>query len=141
MPAGEASAEPQASAEGDFWFDAIMQLVRAETIGALVRELALQSQLVARDAGRWLLRIERESLNQGNTRERLAAALQTTGHEVRLLVEVGPVVDAPARRLAAKARERQAEAEALIMADPFVQTMMRDFGGKIVPGSLKASGR
>ena len=128
----------QITPEGDVWFDLVMQLVRSEAVTALVRELALQSQLVARDEGQWVLRVERESLNQGNTRERLAAALQTTGHEVRLLVEVGPVVDAPARRLAAKARERQAEAEAQIMADPFVQTMMRDFGGRIVPGTLKA---
>ncbi len=128
----------QITPEGDVWFDLVMQLVRSEAVTALVRELALQSQLVARDEGQWVLRVERESLNQGNTRERLAAALQTTGHEVRLLVEVGPVVDAPARRLAAQARERQAEAEAQIMADPFVQTMMRDFGGRIVPGTLKA---
>ncbi|MBV1732483.1 MAG: DNA polymerase III subunit gamma/tau, partial [Hydrogenophaga sp.] len=55
--------EPVVSAEGDFWFDAVMQLVRAETITALVRELGLQSQLMARDQGRWLLRVERESLN------------------------------------------------------------------------------
>ncbi|MBA4194955.1 MAG: DNA polymerase III subunit gamma/tau, partial [Comamonadaceae bacterium] len=128
----------QITPEGDVWFDLVMQLVRSEAVTALVRELALQSQLVARDEGQWVLRVERESLNQGNTRERLAAALQTIGHEVRLLVEIGPVVDAPARRLAAQARERQAEAEAQIMADPFVQTMMRDFGGRIVPGTLKA---
>ncbi len=128
----------QITPEGDVWFEVVMQLVRAEAISALVRELALQSQLVARDEGQWLLRVERESLNQGNTRERLSAALQAAGHPVRLVVEIGPVVDAPARRLAAQARERQQQAEAQIMADPFVQAMMRDFGGRIVPGSIKA---
>ena len=131
-------AAPGGSVEGDFWFDAVMQLVRAETIAALVRELGLQSQLVARDADQWLLRVERSSLNQGNTRERLAAALQTLGHEVRLVVEIGSVSDSPARRLAAEAARRQHEAEAHILNDPFVQAMMRDFGGKIVPGTLKA---
>ena len=70
----------QITPEGDVWFDLVMQLVRSEAVTALVRELALQSQLVARDEGQWVLRVERESLNQGNTRERLAAALQTTGH-------------------------------------------------------------
>ncbi len=138
---GEAAAvaEPVRSAEGDFWFDAVMQLLRAEAVTALVRELALQSQLVARDPGQWLLRAERESLNQGNTRERLAAALLTLGHEVRLTVEIGRVSDSPALRVAAENARRQREAEAQILADPFVQAMMRDFGGKIVPGSLKAT--
>lgn len=130
-------AAPGGSVEGDFWFDAVMQLVRAEAITALVRELGLQSQLVARDTGDWLLRVERSSLNQGNTRERLAAALQSIGHTVRLSVEIGSVTDSPARRLAAQAARRQQEAEAHILGDPFVQAMMRDFGGKIVPGTLK----
>ena len=127
------------SEEGDFWFDAVMQLVRAEAISALVRELGLQSQLVARDTDRWVLRVERESLNQGNSRERLATALQTIGHQVRLVVEIGTVADSPSRRLALEAERLQRQAEAQIMGDPFVQTMMRDFGGRIVPGTLKAT--
>ncbi|WP_066266021.1 DNA polymerase III subunit gamma/tau [Hydrogenophaga palleronii] len=131
-------AAPGGSVEGDFWFDTVMQLARAETITALVRELGLQSQLVARDADQWVLRVERSSLNQGNTRERLATALQTLGHQVRLVVEIGSVTDSPSRRVAAEAARRQREAEAQILADPFVQSMMRDFGGKIVPGTLKA---
>jgi DNA polymerase-3 subunit gamma/tau len=129
---------PPSSPEGDFWFDAVMQLVRAETIAALVRELALQSQLVARDGGQWVLRVERSTINQPSARERLTTALGTLGHEVRLVVEVGAVSDTPALRVAAEAARRQREAEAQIMGDPFVQAMMRDFGGKIVPGSIKA---
>ncbi|MBW8467074.1 MAG: hypothetical protein K0M67_02325, partial [Thiobacillus sp.] len=111
---GEAAPmrEPVLSAEGDFWFDAIQQLARAETITALVRELGLQSQLVARDADQWLLRVERESLNQGNTRERLSAALKTLGHEIRLVVEIGPVEDSAALRLAAAAARQAHSAPA-----------------------------
>ena len=130
--------EPVRSAEGDFWFDAVTQLVRAEAVTALVRELALQSQLVARDAGQWVLRVERESLKQGNAPDRLAMALQTLGHAVRLVVEIGPVDDSASMRQAADAARRQREAEQIIRDDPFVQQMMRDFGGKIVPGTLKA---
>ncbi len=130
--------EPVRSAEGDFWFDAVTQLVRAEAVTALVRELALQSQLVARDVGQWVLRVERESLKQGSAPERLASALQTLGHAVRLVVEIGPVDDSAALRQAADAARRQREAEQIIRDDPFVQQMMRDFGGKIVPGTLKA---
>jgi DNA polymerase-3 subunit gamma/tau len=137
--APEPMAAPGGSEEGDFWFDTVMQLARAEVITALVRELGLQSQLVARDAGQWMLRVDRGSLNQGNARDRLAAALQTLGHEVRLVVEIGSVTDSPARRLAFAAQQRQQQAEAVILGDPFVQSMMRDFGGKIVPGSIKAT--
>ena len=84
-----------------------------------------------------MLRVERESLNQPAARERLKAALQGAGHTVNLSVEVGVVTDSPARRNAAAAAEKQRAAEELILGDPFVQDMMRDFGAKIVPGSIK----
>jgi DNA polymerase-3 subunit gamma/tau len=102
-----------------------------------VRELALQSQLVARDQGHWMLRVERESLNQPASRERLRAALQGAGHAVNLSVEVGVVTDSPVRRQAAEQAEKQRAAEEIIRGDPFVQAMMRDFSAKIVPGSIK----
>jgi DNA polymerase-3 subunit gamma/tau len=103
----------------------------------MVRELALQSQLVARDTDQWILRVERESLNQTGSRERLTAALQGAGFEVKLAVEVGRVTDSPSRRNTAHAAEKQLAAEKIIFDDPFVQSMMRDFGAKIVPGSIK----
>jgi DNA polymerase-3 subunit gamma/tau len=84
-----------------------------------------------------MLRVERESLNQPASRERLRAALKNAGHDVDLSVEVGAVADSPARRNAQAAAARQQAAEQLIHADAFVQQMMRDFGAKIVPGSIK----
>ncbi len=123
--------------EGDFWQGVVQQLVEREAVTALVRELALQSQLVARDEGHWMLRVERESLNQPASRERLRSALHAAGHAVDLSVEVGAVADSPARRLAHAAAQRQREAEQIILNDPFVQQMMQDFGAKIVPGSIK----
>jgi DNA polymerase-3 subunit gamma/tau len=125
------------SEDGDFWHAMVRRLIVEEAVTALVRELALQSQLVARDIGDWLLRVERESLNQPTARERLQNALVEAGHPVRLTVEVGRVTDSPARRNAQAAAEKQRAAEAAIQADPFVQAMMRDFGAKIVPGSIK----
>ncbi|MEJ8838939.1 DNA polymerase III subunit gamma/tau [Ramlibacter sp. AN1133] len=123
--------------DGDFWQDTVQQLVEREAITALVRELALQAQLVARDEGHWMLRVERESLNQAVARERLRNALQALGHAVDLSVEVGTVTDSPARRNAAAAARRQQAAEQIIYNDPFVQQMQREFGAKIVPGSIK----
>ena len=138
----EAAASNQApvlvsTEEGEFWHATVQQLLAADAITALVRELALQSQLVARDTDQWLLRVERESLNQPTSRERLAAALQASGHSVQLAVEIGRVTDSPARRNVAAAAEKQLAAERIIFEDPFVQSMMRDFGAKIVPGSIK----
>jgi len=134
-PAAPSRFEP--TEEGDFWHATVMQLVEADAINALVRVLALQSQLIARDTDQWLLRIERESLNQPSTRERLMQALQAAGFMVSLAIEVGRVVDSPARRNAAASADRQEAAERIILQAPFVQAMMRDFGAKIVPGSIK----
>lgn len=131
------SARYTPTEEGDVWHDTVRQLVAAEAITALVRELALQSQLVARDGGHWLLRVERESLNQPTARERLRAALEAAGHATQISVEVGVVIDSPARRNAAAAAERQRRAEEIVQNDPYVQSLVRDYGAKIVPGSIK----
>ena len=88
QPESREESTPRAAAplvpteEGDFWHSTVRSLVQAESITALVRELALQSQLVARDTGHWILRVERESLNQPVSRERLQNALAAAGHTV-----------------------------------------------------------
>ena len=114
-----------------------MALSESEAIIALVRELALQSELIARVGDEWQLRSANALLLQSAARERLQAALVQAGYPVRLRIERGETVDTPARRLAAAAAERQRQAEATMTQDPFVQAMQRDFGGKIVPGSIK----
>ena len=137
-----ASAEPSSapiapSEDGDFWHATVTQLVLAEAISALARELALQSQLVARDVDQWLLRVERESLNQAASREKLQAALGKLGHGVKIAIEIGNVLDSPARRNRLAAEARQRAAEEAIHNDPMVQSMMRDFDARIVPGTLR----
>ncbi|WP_431096694.1 DNA polymerase III subunit gamma/tau [Polaromonas aquatica] len=124
---------------GEDWSQIVNQLVAAEAVAALTRELGLQSELRSQAAGLWTLRVERESLNQVAAREKLQAALQAHLGEVglRLAVEVGPVTDTPARRNAAAQAERQRAAEEMIQNDPFVQDMIRDWGAKIVPGSIR----
>jgi DNA polymerase-3 subunit gamma/tau len=112
--------------DGDFWHATVQQLIKAEAINAMVRELALQSQLVARDTDQWILRVERESLNQAGSRDRLTTALKMAGHDVKLVVEIGRVNDCPARRNTAASEEKQLAAEKIIFDDPFVQSMMRE---------------
>jgi DNA polymerase-3 subunit gamma/tau len=122
--------------EGEVWYAAVQQLVASDAIAALVRELALQSQLVARDGGHWLLRVERESLNQSGTRERLRAALEAAGLAQDISVELGPVSDSPALRNTARQNARQERALEVVQNDPFVQTLVREFDARIVPGSV-----
>lgn len=115
-------------------------MVQAETIGALVRELALQSQLIAWPAdtgGDCVLRTENPSLNQPAARERLRQALAQLGHLVQLRVETGAVQASPARQLAAAASQRLDEAERTLRADPLFQNLSQGFGARIVPGSIQ----
>jgi DNA polymerase-3 subunit gamma/tau len=132
-----AAAPIPPSEEGDFWHATVARMVAAESVTALARELALQSQLVARDVDQWLLRVERESLNQASSREKLQGALAALGHGVTIAIEVGMVVDSPARRNKLAADERQRMAEEAIRNDPEVQSMMRDWDARIVPGTLR----
>ena len=125
------------NSEGEFWNQLVREMVAAQAINALVRELALQSQLVVRDDKQWSLQVDKDSLNTPSNRERLQAALAQFGHDVQLSVATGPVLDSTAKRLAQENAERQARAEAIILQDPFVQSLMRDFDAKIVPGSIK----
>ena len=123
----------------DLWSATVNKLVATEAVAALTRELALQSQLYGQSDGVWQLRVERESLSQSAAREKLELALQTAlgDADLKISVGIGPVTDSPARRNAAALAERQRVAEETIHADPFVQDMIRDWGAKIVPGSIK----
>ncbi len=125
------------NADGNLWHAVVQQLIAAEAITALVRELALQSQLVAREGGHWQLCVERASTNQPTARERLRAALEAAGHAVQLSVDVGAVTDSPARRNALAEQERQRIARDTVMNDPFVQALVQNHGAKIVPGSIR----
>ena len=127
----------QSAQEGDFWNQLVREMVETQAINALVRELALQSQLMARNDKQWTLQVDKDSLNTPSNRERLQAALVQFGHDVQLKVATGPVLDSTAKRLVQENAERQAQAEAIILQDPFVQSLMRDFDAKIVPGSIK----
>jgi DNA polymerase-3 subunit gamma/tau len=138
IPRQTTPAAVETTPEGSVWLEAVQGLMAQEAITALVRELALQSQLLARDAEQWHLRVERETLNHAASRERLQAALLAAGHgDVKLHIEIGPVTDSPAKRLAVLAAAKMVAAQELIQSDPLVQAMVRDFGARIVPGSIQ----
>lgn len=128
---------------GDRWAALTGQMVQAGSIGALVRELAMQSECIACDTStstlRIVLRVERETLRSAAHVDKLQAALaQALGKPVQLQVEAGVAEDTPARRDAAERARRQAEAEQIIHDDPLVQALMAQYKtARIVPGSVK----
>jgi DNA polymerase III subunit gamma/tau len=134
-PGAVGQATPQLD---DAWCAIVQTLLDAEALSALTRELAVQAQLVARGEDRWTLQVEQNSLSQPSLRDKLQAVLAAQGHDVALVVQVGPVADSWARRNAALLEQKLERAKEIILGDEFVQKMMRDFGAKIVPGSIKA---
>ena len=129
---------------GDRWTDTVRVMIDAGSIGALVRELALQAQCVAIDAAAapmlWRLRVERETLRAASHCDRLQAALaEAVGRPVRVETEAGVAVDSPALREAAERARRLAEAEQAIENDPLVRALMSQYKtARIVPGSVKS---
>jgi DNA polymerase-3 subunit gamma/tau len=137
-----AEARPQTIASSDntlaeAWFAVVEQLLTAQKIQAMTRELAMQSQCVQREATRWVLQVERESLVSPANVERLQNALHEAGHSVTLVTQIGDVADSPAIRLAQKQQQRLSDVEEEILNDPVVQQLITEFDAKIVPGSIK----
>ncbi len=127
----------EATTLGDEWCALIQQLVAADAITALVRELALQSQLIFKDVTAWTLQIDNALLTNPMHVEKLQTVLQTRVPNVQLVVQLGAAQDTPAKRLLQEAHTLQAAAEALIENDVDVQQLMREFDAKIVPNSIK----
>jgi len=69
---------------------------------------------------------------------KLKSALhERLGRPVDVRVEVGPARRTAAAIEAAARAQRQRDAEREIGADPFVRSLIRDFGASIVPGSIR----
>jgi DNA polymerase-3 subunit gamma/tau len=132
----------QRTALGDRWAETVAGLVAANAITALVKELAMQAELLAIEPGSpaecWRLQVEREPLRAPALVEKLQAALVGSGLVLRLEVVAGVPADSPARRDAEAAALRQQHAEDVIHNDPLVQAMLAQFTtARIVPGSIR----
>jgi DNA polymerase III subunit gamma/tau len=120
------------------WVAAVQQMLDAESISALTKELAVQSQCVEQGAQHLTLRVEVPSIKSDSARDKLQAAFAALGRTEVLTVELGPVLDSWSKRNTAKIAARQQAAEDLIMNDPLLLSLQAQWGGKIVPGSIKA---
>jgi DNA polymerase-3 subunit gamma/tau len=125
--------------EGERWAALVRPLLGQGGLTALVRELAVQAQLLGVEGQTWRLRVERETLRTNALRDKLLAALEPVlGAGACIELEGGNVEDSIARREAAEREAAQREAEQVIRNDPAVGALMAQFRtARIVPGSIK----
>jgi len=105
----------------------------------LAAQLAQQSEWVGVDGATIVLRVATRTLSEGAGVERLRVVLEAHfGTAVKLRFEIGKTGDNTAYAAAVSERQaRQEAAEQTIMADPFVRDLLDQFGGKIVPDSIR----
>ncbi|NEX61799.1 DNA polymerase III subunit gamma/tau C-terminal domain-containing protein, partial [Noviherbaspirillum galbum] len=117
-------------------------LAAALPLRGVVQQLAQQSELLniqaEREGAQFHLRIPLETLRSAGSVDKLSSALtEHFGKPVRVHTEIG-AVELTANAAAVAEREaRQRRAEEDMQRDPFVQTLIREFGATIVPGSIK----
>ncbi len=121
-------------------------LAAALNVRGVVQQLAQQSELIQCDAGdsngggniQFNLRVPIETLCSAGSVDKLAAALtEHFGKTVKVITEIGAVQQTANAQAQADRATRQKQAEETMHSDPFVQTMMREFGATLVPGSIK----
>jgi DNA polymerase-3 subunit gamma/tau len=84
------------------------------------------------------LRIPVDTLRSAGAVDKLANALsEHFGKTIRVQTEIGAVEQTANAAAVAERDARQRQAEQGMQSDPFIQTLMREFGATIVPGSVK----
>jgi DNA polymerase-3 subunit gamma/tau len=105
-----------------------------QRLGGGVKQLAALCELAGQGPGLLRLRLpdDKKSLLDGLGDKLRATLREHLGAGLRVEFELGPTGGgAPAEINARRKAARQAEAEAAIYADPFVQTLMRDFDATV----------
>lgn len=108
-------------------------------VTGLASELARQSEWAGVQGDAIILRVAVKTLAESESRVRLQTVLcEHFGQGIRLDVRVGVTGDATAYAVAqAESAARQLAAENAVADDPFVQALLADFGGHVVPGSIR----
>ncbi len=101
-------------------------------------QLAFNSELTACDVGSITLSVPVPQYAESAQVAKLKAALaDKLGRALEVSVSVGPARRTAAAVDAAARAQRQQQAEQEITQNPFVQSLIRDFGASIVQGSIK----
>jgi DNA polymerase-3 subunit gamma/tau len=101
-------------------------------------QLAFNSELMALDGSTLKLNVPVPQYADAAQVAKLKTALaDRLGKAVDVVVEVGPARRTAAALDAIARAQRQQDAEREIRQDPFVQSLIRDFGASIVPDSIR----
>ncbi|WP_332613228.1 DNA polymerase III subunit gamma/tau [Achromobacter sp. ESBL13] len=108
-------------------------------VTGLAAELARQSEWAGVQGDAIILRVAVKTLAESESRVRLQTVLcEHFGQGIRLDVQVGVTGDDTAHAVAkAERAARQQAAEDAVAVDPFVQALLADFGGYVVPDSIR----
>ncbi|HEX7649129.1 MAG TPA: DNA polymerase III subunit gamma/tau [Noviherbaspirillum sp.] len=133
------ASEPVAALQWDGNWPA---LAASLPLRGVVQQLAQQSELLQCEdlggAAQFHLRIPLETLRSAGAVDKLATALsEHFGRTIRVTTEIGAVEQTANAQAVAEREARQKQAEENMRSDPFVQSLMREFGATIVPGSIK----
>ncbi|RJX31501.1 MAG: DNA polymerase III subunit gamma/tau [Oxalobacter sp.] len=120
------------------------QLAAQLPLRGVVQQLAQQTELITWEStgggASFHLRSPLETLSSPANLDRLGTALsEHFGVSVRVTAEVGKVEQTANKKAMDERAAKQRQAEQTIQSDPFVQSMMREFGATIVPGSIKSN--
>lgn len=115
-------------------------LMASLPLSGMALQLARQSECIAIQANELALRVPNQALAQGPHAERLLSVLkETLGAHVQITITVGELLTGvSAHNIDEQAQQdRQRQAELIVGQDDFVQTLVRDLGAQVVPGSIR----
>ncbi|MFC5474912.1 DNA polymerase III subunit gamma/tau [Paraherbaspirillum soli] len=120
-------------------------LAASLAVRGVAQQLAKHSELVKCDSSgaavQFLIRIPLDTWRSAGSVDKLAAVLtEHFGRTVKVDTEIGSVRHTASAKEEAERQERQRLAEQAAQSDPFIQSMVREFGATIVPGSIKPLG-
>ena len=135
-----AQAAVPATADGPLPFDGNwLALAASLRVGGMTGQLVQQAELISFDDDGFRLRVSMKAVLEGGTVEKLKTALSSHfGRPVQLKVEIGTVQGKTVAAVESSERAaRLSDAVSAIDANPFVQSLVKDFGASIVPGSIR----
>ena len=117
-------------------------VVRKLELRGVAQQLATQSELLSLHEDDVVIKIELripvDTLLSAGSAEKLATALTSyLNKKVSITTEIGVVRQTAHAASLAEQAERLQQAEQTLESDPFVQTLKREFGATIVPGSVR----
>jgi DNA polymerase-3 subunit gamma/tau len=136
-PPSPAMAPPAAAPTATDWNGIVAQL----KVGGLVRELASNSVLVARDENHFELLLNEANaqlLNREREAELKKALEEFNGGTVKLTIRTGqPGAETPTQQRTRENQERQQAAVAAIDNDPVVSAFKDQFNARVNPNSIR----